>query len=988
MRARFAPSIVLVGLVACSPAAPPPETPKPPPPKAVAPPPPEPSRATWSFPSAYGIVNAQIDLGDKGVLQVGQRGRRWLYEKSGADAKQAPTLAPQDLVDARLEGGKILLLGEEGEVFTASDPLGPIESMKPGPKDQKALSFRMGKSALLGLERDGTLHRSTDTGASWTQSKIPMRPGDVAIAMNANGKGEAMVLIHPQRVLVSMDDGATFKPVETPGIGAISVKRDAAGDLFLVTARYDKFAKFVGGKLEEGATPAAYAEKSGKDKPKKPSSHITRRYLAGDRMVTVTEIPEGSSSKKILAGVSALGKDPETPSVIEAAASRYGTRIAVSGHESHVVIAIHDDQVDPPTTKFMRTSDDGKNWEPAGTLSGRVGWNFPIFAGPNWIVMGEVCDEENKTCKAGQAKVGSNDWQELPLHEKASVDAVEFDTKNDRAWILAWENDAPLVLTSKLKDVAFNVSGVELPRSKPRATTIDDKGWLRVVYSYPSRIIRVAPDFGVHPALYLPFQAYEMDLAGDKGFAYDANDAWETADGGEKWTKVAPGTSGDVKCTKSGCVQGGVVRLGWDLPDDKKTLVASATQPPAPKKKEAWAPPSSASIAPLKLTCTPSGTWKAADASFSGSQIALDGDVRLTLPAAAAKDSSVSMFAAKGGGALNKVSVLGPDPKRKPNDPVRDRHWSQKTNEGFVAVRYSFSTEVTKDSDGKYQPVDVELGWYAAASGKTVKAKLDKVKPFRVGLSSQSALHAIVDGGLLFLAGNGESPLYFVKENGKSETMPRPPGSDGFVYTDAVKVGNKILLASLRYGDVSLSMTEDNGKNWTQKTWSLGTPTTLGVADGKFVLIGGQSLWSTSTAPTSLFVFDKLTNDPPDSVRIDAGKLQVGASGFEACTAKTRTGLRTELAGSRERRSVSISIVPDKKDKETSPMSLYMIQQVDRIDAAGNACVDGVLAEASYSGGSYAILSPHDLAKATLLRRPNGQWNKVETRPMTCKVGN
>jgi hypothetical protein len=814
-----------------------------------------------------------------------------------------------------------------------------------------------------------------------------MRPGDVAVSMSANQKGEALVLLHPQRLLLSTDDGASFKPIESPGIGAIGIRRDAAGELFLIGASYDKLAKLSGGKLDVGGTPVAFLERMPKDAapPKKGQSHVTRRYLAGDRLVTITDINESGPNKKIVAGVSTLGTEPATPSVLEAAASKYGTRVFVSGHENNVVVAIHDDQVDPPTTKFMRTTDDGKNWEPAGTLEGRVGWSFPLFVGPSWIVVGEVCDEEAKTCKTAQAKVGAADWQELPLHEKSSIHAVEFDTARDRAWILAWENDAPLLITSKLKEVSFNVSGVELPRSTPRASTIDDKGWLRLAYSYPSRIVRVAPDLGVHPALYLPFQAYELDLVGDRGFAYDANDAWETADGGEKWLKVAPGTSGDVRCTKTGCVQSGVVRLGWDLPNDKATLVASATQPPA-KKKEASPPPAAyAPIDPLRISCTPTGAWKPYDAQLSGVQFALDGDVRFTMPATS-KEGAVELLAAKGSAAPAKVTVLGPDPKRKPNDPVRDRHWSQRTSEGFVAVRYSFSTESKADSTTKYQPVDVELGWYSAASGKSVKAKIDKVSPFRVALASQSALHSIVEGGLLFLPGNGDAPLYYVKDNGKVESMPRPPGADGYVYSDAVKLGNKIVLASLRYGDVTMAMTSDAGKTWTQKTWSLGIPTTLGAVDGKLVLIGGQSLWSMSTAPTALFAFDSLTNDPPDATRIDATKLQVGATAFDTCDAKSRLGLRTELSQSKDRRSVVMSIVPDKKDKDTNAMSLSMLHQVDRIDAAGKACVDSVYFDTTYGGLVSAIVPPHDLTKATLVRRASGSWTKIETRPLTCKL--
>lgn len=1010
MRARIAPSIVFLAFVGCGPSTPPVEAPKPAPPKPVASvaPKAEPTHATWKFQSPAGVAHAQINLGEKGVLQVGQRGRRWLFDKAGSEPKQAATLAPQDLVDARVEGSKILLLGEEGEVFTISDPLGPIESTKPSPKDQKAFAFRAGKQALLGLERDGSLLRSTDAGTTWNETKLPMRAGDVAVALAANKRGEALVLLHPQRVLYSSDDGATWNPIGTPGIGAIGLQRDANDDLFLVGANHEKLSKLANGKLDgKDDKPVALMQRTSNEDLKK--SWNTRRLLAGNRLVSLVETHSTTTKfKKLEVAIAPLDKNLPAPTVLEPSMPKWGARVMATGYESSVVLGLVDEQSDPPATKFIRTNDDGKNWEQLGTLEGRLAWSFPIFAGPNWLVVGEVCDEETKTCKPAQAKVGNGEWKELPLPPKSTLSAVEFDPKNDRVWVLASSGDAPLLLTSKLKEANFTASGVELPRGTPRAATVDAKGWLRLVYTSPSRIMRVAPDFGVHPSMYLPFQAYDIDLVGDRGFAYDGDDAYETADGGEKWAKVAGATSGQVHCTAAGCVQGGVVRLGWDLPSDGSTMLATTTTPPPKTKKEfgdeyydedfvpiakVSGPPAAP---PLRLSCTPGGAWKQYDASLDSSpaDYALDGDVRFSYTGMS-KDKSVSLLVARGSAPPATVKVLGPDPKRKPDDKFRDRHWSQKTNEGFVGVRYSFSTEF-KDGTSKYQPVDVELGWYSAASGKTGKAKLDKVPAFRVAQSSQSAMHAIVEGGLLFLPNGGDAPLYFVHENGKVDQMPRPPGDEGYGgfggYTDAVKLGNKIVLARLRYGDVTLASTTDNGKTWSTTTWTLGGPATLASVDGKAALVLGQSLYAMKTAPTALLTFDALSNDPPEAMRIDPAKLQIGDKGFNACTPKLRQGLRIELATSKDRRSVMIALTPEKKDKgeETKSPLLYggirMLNQISRLDSAGNACTDGVVAGEMYGSYQFATIAPHDLSKGWLLRRVAGSYDKLEARPLSCKV--
>lgn len=995
MRARIAPSVVFTAFVGCGPSAPPPEPPRAPPPKAVATAPAKPptGRAIWNFPSVAGLARAQLDLGDKGILKVGQRGRRWLLPKGSGEAKQAPTLAPRDLDDARIDGSKILLLGENGEVYTSSDPLGPIESTTPAPKDHKAFEFRAGKQALLGLERDGTILRSTDAGATWTTSELPMRPGDMTIALAANRRGEAMVLIHPQRVFLSTDDGATWSPIQTPGIGARDLQRDGNDDLFLRGA-HNKFAKLSSGKLDaKDAKPTPLAEHMSKDAFDRRVR--TNRVLAGNRVVTLieTEAPN-LKSKKLEIAIAPLGAESPAPTVLEPSMPSWGARVMVGGYDSTVVLALHDEKSDPPSTKLIRTNDDGKTWEQIAILSGRVGYlptgSSWLHVGPNWLVVGERCDEQTKVCKAASAKVGASEWKDLPLQPKSTLSAVEFDPAHDRVWILGLAGDVPVLVTSKLKDATFTVASVDLPaKSKPRAATVDAKGSLKLVYPEPSRIIRVAPDLGVQPPLYLPFDADRIDLAGDRGLAYDNYDAYETADGGEKWLRVSGAALGRVGCNAVGCVHDEALRVGWDLPNDAATLLASTTtaKPPKNDKPVTGAAPVVAPT-PLKVSCTPGGTWKPYDGMLGngGYALGLDGDVRFANPSYT-DDGSIWLSVARGGAAPTTIKLLGAAPKRKPTDTIVDRQWRQQTSGGVVAVRYSFDTTPAAQGDAKskYNPVDVELAWYAAATGKTGRAKLEKVSPFRVGQATQSAMHAIVDGGLLFLPKTGDAPLYFVRENGKVEKMPRPPTEEGFTYSDAVKIGNKIILADLEDGDPGFVSTNDSGKSWsTMTSWSLGTDAWLSLVDGRPALLLGSPY--DANGPKGLIAFDAITNDPPPSQAIAPSKLDVGASGLTACTPKARAGARVVLYDSQARRSIEMAIEPAKNEKDNAlAMSMRMFVQVDRIDAAGNACVEAILSTATSGGYLFnGVLSPHDPGNAWLLRPIKGA--KFEARPMTCKV--
>ena len=98
--------------------------------------------------------------------------------------------------------------------------------------------------------------------------------------------------------------------------------------------------------------------------------------------------PPPAKTKKLEVAIAPLEKDLPSPTVLEPAMPKWGARVMAAGYENAVVLALVDEQSDPPATKFIRTTDDGKNWEQLGSLEGRLGWNFSIYAGPNWLLVG------------------------------------------------------------------------------------------------------------------------------------------------------------------------------------------------------------------------------------------------------------------------------------------------------------------------------------------------------------------------------------------------------------------------------------------------------------------------------------------------------------------------------------------------------------------------------------------------------------------------
>jgi hypothetical protein len=301
------------------------------------------------------------------------------------------------------------------------------------------------------------------------------------------------------------------------------------------------------------------------------------------------------------------------------------------------------------------------------------------------------------------------------------------------------------------------------------------------------------------------------------------------------------------------------------------------------------------------------------------------------------------------------------------------------TRRGIVVMRYSFSTVPPKDPgpDGmkRYNPVDVELGWYSVLTGKAQKVKLPQVKPFRVGRSGPSALTAILDGGLLFLPLSGEAPIYFVSDAGKVQTIPRPPSTLGGGFSSGYKNGNFIVLSELFSQDNVLVYSNDLGKTWSSSTWTLGESAQLVPHEGKPALLLGASMWD-GGSPNGLIPFATVTPDPPTSLRFPQPLVAIGAKGITTCS---KPGFTFAPPESDEARELHVVVAGDTTVEFTTSAGGV------RGALDGTTCTDSIYASSEGSEQAQLFVSPADPTHAWLTR-PSKVDSKFEARPLTCTL--
>jgi hypothetical protein len=903
LRARSFASLlfVLTAYPSCGGEAPPPVVAPPPPVVEVAKP--AVTQARWVFPEGRRRLTAKLDLGGAGTLYVGRNGIRRLV-KGAEPPVDAPTLALRDMIGVlRSDKGQILLVTAEGDVLTAADPLGPLEALHPGPlggkpgasADAERFAWSTtGRAAILGLTQDGRLLRSADYGATWQESAYGgsgKRYGHPA-SVELDGQGNGLLLHFPQRLFVTHDDGATWTHLPSPGIGATEIRRDGEDRIWLI-GRYER-ARLEGSALKVTAdapaplvTPPPPGPKT-PDAPKDPNQRRNARtLLSGDHTVELAEIYRHGKVREVEVSSARLGDKPDKPSLHPELVGASGLSRHVAGYDAALVYLREDDDVDPsaPTTTVFRSSDYGVTFREDVKLKGaepieRTG--VDVAAGPDgWTFVTALCPRyspEGRTCAHRQVRpAGASAFEDMQFDEELTPVAFAFDREHDRVYALGIHNGTKHLYESPLTQNRFSRTHVlDVPASTSASLTVDPQGTVRVLaFEGHGRgwVLHRRPFGGeALPLLYVPLGNGALALARSRGLLFAAHEiGWETHDGGESWTRTAGVSASWMTCTETaGCLDDdGTERVGWDheaaLGDAPRADDRVTASPEPPKQSGAMPPAAEPASPPVDAVCKLSGPV-ATVTSVPGSEMvdSLSADVRWASFKRDADGKASVVFGSKSQVKDTQLLPAAPKVKAAPDKPAPMILSADRVlNDGVVAARYRQAS----DAGGHRQPLEIDLAWWSAATGRSHHQTLHKVPPFYVSTWSFTGTPQIVDGGLLYQPPYAQE-VYFVHDDGKVETLSIPGGAS---VRNAERIGKGWLLADAYNGNVQLLWSNEGGKEWSHRDWRLdgGGTALMALIDGKATVS-----FARGSLPSALFVAGPSPeNDPPAPVVIDPATI-------------------------------------------------------------------------------------------------------------------
>jgi hypothetical protein len=782
---------LLLAPLACGPATGPGPVTKPVAPAGPARPaaPPVVTPSQWTLhPSGSLRMNARLELSPGNVLYVGDGGERWL-DKGGATIA-ASTLLTEAIQGVTRSSDGFLFAGASGAVYVAKDALGPFGLAKK--PTRKLHSVTAGKSAILGIDEQSVLQRTVDGGASWSKVDVPATDGTLLqVAMLPSGEG--LALMAPQRLFISTDDGASWKSMTTPGIGARRVVADVNGDLMLEgllasavfrptpTPHLDKVARPASSELQlampssEGALGYGDAVRSGKG------------AFVGTQYVELVVDPDNATGWRFAS--LELGQKPKIRKLHELDGCE---NVTLAAREKTIVLGCDQQQATPVKKKYgygggysgsynqyqvklLRSVDGGATFKDDGVVNASSQekrlWLTPDGS---MIVEGGCKKSKNEyACEESPPvirMVGASKVAKVTSVANLHFTNLAFSPSGQHAYAIGHDSGGRVVMLLSQnggKDFVRKAlppileegkkSQVLTPFGEGGAIDAENDGVVTVIVASANKFLRyTTTDFGAtFKGSVVPLEADSLDLAGRRGFAYELSTgkAWETADAGATWMQVAAPQHDSSKgypersvvCGEYGCFLGDrATRVGWDI---AKTGVGSAMPPPKPAPKLVGRTP---------IKCSVSGEWTVlGNASLpTAGNVDLGGGTRWVLPRRDPKTGAavalVGSVNAKGGFETKEVSLFG-----KADADTATQIIGQ--IEGAAAIRYSFK----RDKDKKVaaivppppmytktkkpypytppppvgpqilpkQTVDVEVAWYLAATGKVQRATIKGVGP-------------------------------------------------------------------------------------------------------------------------------------------------------------------------------------------------------------------------------------------------------------------
>lgn len=496
-----------------------------------------------------------------GILLAGRHGRRRLGALEAETILRRDALAVQPLSD-----GRFLFVMADGQVAITSSALGPVIATLPGPRPAEAiLDATAGVQNLFVIDSHNTTFRSSDHGQTWSAVAAlsgPLGPNSIAL----DHEGHGLLLMTPQRLFVTTDDGSTWSRLESDGGRPKRVYVDRDGRVGTEGWGHPGVLALSPLRLEE-AKPEA--------KRPSPPKLLDGPLFVGTHVARVIEPVDGAP----LLRIGPLG-------------------------------AATIDRALPPGEYWPRSlaGDDRVLWV-GTTEKGRVILHRSEDRGASWLRVSafEFRNADPRralvvTPEGGVVAIGlTDDFKDqeplvLVIRPNGQAHAHHVPKPLEMPRAVAFERG-----TMWLLDERGNVAkgGVAVRKARPSdpiftdLATTDDRVWL----THDHGGLRLDLDGHEEQQLLLP-EPVIFRLAGGRGVLVGATAAWETADGGAHFGSIAVSSYGqDFVCRPEGCAFADGERIGWDEP----------TSTPLPSIEKA--PPATPAPELTETSCTATGKW-------------------------------------------------------------------------------------------------------------------------------------------------------------------------------------------------------------------------------------------------------------------------------------------------------------------------------------------------------------------------------------------
>jgi len=721
--------------IGCSPAAAPAVAPSP---KVVTPPAKSatanaPTRVLFPF-HEFREVTA-LDLGDGAQLKIGATGRRALA-KNGKLEEGLPMPEPIRIATRVADG--IALIADSGMRYLVKEPLGHAVELHGGPTaTERPRSFAHGKSAVAIAIASGVF-RSLDGGRTWKASTFDVASGAaISVALTKDGHGLALKV--PQRLFTTTDDGATWKAIDSLGLGARSVSADSS------TLRVDGAlgsARLVDGKLVREPAAAVSSAPAG-------SSSWSLARLYGGFLVVDEHLATGGLAVRIGALGDAL-KSTDAP-----CQNTHG-----AGDDSGVYLVCDDDH----GTLHHWTPKDG--WKQLSQRKGRTGDHETAVAVSNGVLwVGRLCEEE--ACGNRKVSFDGKTFADLKVDAHGAVRAVAFDAKQ-RGYLVADDGGRLGLYTSEPSSPTFTrtkMLDLDVARWSRARVTVDEDQALHVatcLESFSGCVVHTFRNGAPAGKRELP-GAYDVALVGKRGMMVGLDGlAHETADGGATWTLASfPGDREDLTCSAHGCLRYETLRLGWGEPGSDPSELdpnAKIEEPAPPKMKAIACKPTGPAVSHV----VPRDILEARD-GLGWIEAKMDGAFHAKLAS---------------GGVVRDVEVLAPTKAKGVTVDARVR--------AGVVVRFTRKDEAAAP--------DVEVAWLPNGKAKPVHAQFKAPQPFAPEPHRDVAVSRALGGVILRV---GDKSVFHIDDKGHAK-----PLSDVAPLESFARVGKHFVSALLGYGSV------------------------------------------------------------------------------------------------------------------------------------------------------------------------------------------